>query len=215
MLWTLPSSGVCKIFNSEKWRNIFLKFFSHFLLLKNIRNIFNHFSLLKKFRNIFSHFLLLKNIRNIFSHFLLLKNIRNIFNHFLVLKKSGNIFSHFSLLKIVENFSVTFYCWKILYSRINFFFFVVKNEKSSHVIMIFGKSNLIYKLIFKHTYLFFFWAYFDVHGFKNILLGQENSFCDTVAPTNVSEISKSDQTIVKKLKISPNTCFRLTANVLS
>jgi len=91
----------------------------------------------------FSHFLLLKNIRNIFSHFLLLKNIRNIFSHFLVLKKFRNIFSHFSMLKIVENFSVTFYCWKILYSRINFFFFVVKNEKSSHVIMSFGKSNLI------------------------------------------------------------------------
>ena len=49
MLCTQPSSWVCKIFNSEKWRNIFLKFFSHFLLLKNIRNIFNHFSLLKKF----------------------------------------------------------------------------------------------------------------------------------------------------------------------
>ena len=28
-------SWVCKIFNSEKWRNIFPKFFSHFLLLKN------------------------------------------------------------------------------------------------------------------------------------------------------------------------------------
>ena len=167
------------------------------------------------FPKIFQSRLMLKKFRNIFSHFLLLKNIRNIFSHFLLLKKFENIFSHFSMVKIVENFSVNFYCWKILYSRINFFFFVVKNEKSSHVIMSFGKSNLIYKLIFKHTYLFFFWAYFDVHGFKNILLGQENSFCDTVAPTNVSEISKSDQTIVKKLKISPNSSFRLTTSLLS
>jgi hypothetical protein len=36
-----------------------------------------------------------------------------------------------------------------------------------------------------------------------------------VTPTNVSQISKSDQTIVKKLKISPNALFRLIANVMS
>ena len=69
MLWTLPSSGVCKIFNSEKWRNIFLKFFSHFLLLKNIRNIFSHFLVLKKSGNIFSHFSLLKIVENFQSLF--------------------------------------------------------------------------------------------------------------------------------------------------
>ena len=153
------NSGKIFLFNKKQQKN----FWSALACLKFIKKYFkvpwclpkkfiDTPSLTKSFKFIHIFWLLIRSIFGpkycifyvvFFSHFLLLKNIRNIFSHFLVLKKFRNIFSHFSMLKIVENFSVTFYCLKILYSRINFFFFVVKNEKSSHVIMSFGESNLI------------------------------------------------------------------------
>jgi hypothetical protein len=141
------------------------------------------------------------------------------FGHFLLLNNFWNFFSYFLRFKIFENFLSLFTVEKC-YAGIltyQFLFFVTKNEKSSHVIMSFGKSKFDLKtIVFKRSYLFFLWAYFAVHGITNLLLWQGNSFCDIVVPTNVSELSTSDQTIAKQLKISPNPWFRfqLTLTVL-
>ena len=56
--------------------------------------------------------------------------------------------------------------------------------------------------------------YFHVNGIKNILFGQENLFWYIVTPTNVPQLSQTNPTIVKKLKISPNPWFRSTASLL-
>ena len=140
------SSGKIFLFNKKQQKN----FWSALACLKFIKKYFKvPWCLPKKFIDTPS---LTKSFKFIHIFWLLIRSIFGpkycifyvvFFSHFLLLKNIRNIFSHFSMLKIVENFSVTFYCLKILYSRINFFFFVVKNEKSSHVIMSFGESNLI------------------------------------------------------------------------
>ena len=125
---------------------------------------------------------------NFWSHFTVEK-FSKFFQSLFTVENFRKIFSHFLWLK---NFT---------YSRINFFFFDTKNEKSSHVIMSVG-SQIWFKNWFSNAPIFFSCGpIFTSTVSKIFSLDRRIHFGTSWHPQMChSYLSKTNPTIVKKIE---------------